>query len=364
LKWRPDLVAQRVLVIGGGTFLGRYIVDALLDAGHPTAVLNRGISSRPAPPGVHHFRGDRGDPQVLADAAAGGSSGGWDVVIDTCAYLPWQVRAAARALRPRRYVLISSISVYASFDAGANLGEDGRCVEPQCPARISGPSYAGAKRACELAVLASDVPAIVLRCGLMTGPGDISSARRYRSPMGSTELDYDSFAGRLPYWPWRFLLGGRVLVPGDPGAPVQVLDVRDIGRWLAGRGLDVPPGVLNTVGERDTFGNWISACSAACPVSTPVWVPDEQLCRHGLDGRLLPMWNPPSDQRPAFFDVPGNRAAELGLRRRPLATTVSDMVEWLRLAAPDDLDVVGSRPLSPAVEAAVVLSWSRRQPAR
>jgi 2'-hydroxyisoflavone reductase len=178
-------------------------------------VLNRGNSSRPAPPGVVHLRGDRGDLDVLAAAAA--EPGGWHAVVDTCAYLAWQVRLAADVLRPKRYVLISSISVYRSFSDSDQLVEDAECVDPEYPERITGATYSGGKRACELALTDAGVPSLVVRCGLMTGPDDIASTRRYPSrggPPGGTELDYDSFAGRLPYWPWRMARGGAVVVPG------------------------------------------------------------------------------------------------------------------------------------------------------
>ena len=38
--------------------------------------------------------------------------------------------------------------------------------------------------------------------------------------------------GRLPYWLRRMRRGGDVLAPGPRGAGIQLIDARDLARWV------------------------------------------------------------------------------------------------------------------------------------
>ncbi|MFZ2987697.1 NAD-dependent epimerase/dehydratase family protein, partial [Ideonella sp.] len=67
---------MRLLVIGGGRFVGRHLVEAALAAGHAVTVFNRGLSGQ-APWGVEHIAGDR---RTDLGRLAGRS---WDAVVDT-----------------------------------------------------------------------------------------------------------------------------------------------------------------------------------------------------------------------------------------------------------------------------------------
>ena len=71
------------------------------------------------------------------------------------------------------------------------------------------------KVACEQVVLGGAASAMVVRPGLIVGPGDPT--------------------GRFTYWPAR--LGDaaerpEVLAPGSPDDTVQVIDVRDLAAWI------------------------------------------------------------------------------------------------------------------------------------
>src|SRR3712207_6890352 len=69
-------------------------------------------------------------------------------------------------------------------------------------------AYGPMKVACERIVLDGAASAMVMRPGLIVGPGDPT--------------------GRFSYWPRRLAGGGEVLAPGDPGDVMQVADVRDL----------------------------------------------------------------------------------------------------------------------------------------
>jgi len=53
--------------------------------------------------------------------------------------------------------------------------------------------------------------ALHVRAGLIVGPNDLSD--------------------RFTYWPHRVARGGEILAPGDPHAPIQFIDVRDLALW-------------------------------------------------------------------------------------------------------------------------------------
>ncbi len=77
---------------------------------------------------------------------------------------------------------------------------------------ITGENYGPLKARCEEeARKAFPDRAIVVRPGLIVGPGDYSD--------------------RFSYWPVRINRGGEVMAPGNPDDPVQFIDCRDLGEW-------------------------------------------------------------------------------------------------------------------------------------
>src|SRR5215467_7229325 len=88
---------MRLLVLGGTRFIGRYVVEAALAAGHEVTTFNRGRTN-PDLFGdtVEKRHGDRkiGDLGALA-------SGEWDAAVDVSGFLPSEIRAAADRLGDR-----------------------------------------------------------------------------------------------------------------------------------------------------------------------------------------------------------------------------------------------------------------------
>ena len=99
---------MHILILGGTRFLGRHLVEAALAAGHEVTLFNRGKSNPGLFPQVETLSGDR---REHLDALKGRR---WDACIDTCGYIPREVRMSAEALRDSvgHYTFISTISVY------------------------------------------------------------------------------------------------------------------------------------------------------------------------------------------------------------------------------------------------------------
>ena len=72
--------ATRSLVLGGTAFIGRHLVEHLLEAGQEVAILNRGATAAPA--GVEQLTADRKDRKAMADALRGRH---WDAIYDVSA---------------------------------------------------------------------------------------------------------------------------------------------------------------------------------------------------------------------------------------------------------------------------------------
>src|SRR5918992_4706996 len=104
----------RVLVIGGTLFIGRALVEQLLERGDEVVIMHRGKAT-PFGDRVGEIRADRNDVAAVRKAL---SNTKFDVVYDNV--YDWergttgeQVRAAAEAAAGlRRYVFTSSIAAY------------------------------------------------------------------------------------------------------------------------------------------------------------------------------------------------------------------------------------------------------------
>jgi len=171
---------MKVLVTGGGGFLGRAVVGALLSRGDRVAVFNRSECPDLAARGVECLRGDLADPNAVDSAIAGR-----DAVIHVAAragpglYRPDFERANVAGTRHvvgaclrhgvRWLVHTSSPSVvHAGFDIGG--GDE---TLPY-PARFSAP-YPETKARAERLVLAANsdsLATVALRPHLIWGPGD------------------------------------------------------------------------------------------------------------------------------------------------------------------------------------------------
>src|SRR5207245_8091720 len=74
-------------------------------------------------------------------------------------------------------------------------------------------NYGGGKALREKAAEAAMPDRVTnIRPGLIVGPRDTS--------------------GRFIYWPVRASMGGVMIVPGAPGDPIQLIDVRDLADWI------------------------------------------------------------------------------------------------------------------------------------
>jgi len=133
---------MNILMIGGTQFVGRAIAQAALDNGHDLTLFHRGRTNPDLFPQATHIYGDR-----MTDIANLGDRT-WDVVIDTCGYVPRAVRIAADYLKDRgqRYVFISTISVYAdATTSGRDESAELATLDDPTTEDVTGATYGGLK---------------------------------------------------------------------------------------------------------------------------------------------------------------------------------------------------------------------------
>jgi 2'-hydroxyisoflavone reductase len=325
---------MNVLVLGGTRFLGRHLVEILVAAGHRVTTFNRGVSSPDLFAAVERLHGDRDGGLDALRARR------WDVAFDTCGYLPRVVRQSVQRLGEAvgRYVFVSSISVYADFSR-PGLDEDAATATlPDPHSEDIAAHYGALKAACEEVVVQGfGRRALIVRPGLIVGPYDPT--------------------GRFTYWPLRIARGGEVLAPGDPAAPTQYIDVRDLAAWmvaLAQRGVG---GVFNATGPARplSLGDLLQSCVDTAGASARLeWVDAAFLRRNAVaEWTELPLWVP--QDMAGLTQVAITRALGAGLSLRPVAHTVRDTLQWAR-------DAGGARPpvtagLDAAREAHLLAAW-------
>lgn len=325
---------MRVLAIGGTRFVGRHFTAAALAAGHEVTLFHRGRTGAGLFPQATELIGDRGTDLGLL---AGGS---WDATVDFCAYVPRQVRELAAALGGRggRHVQISSVSAYRA-PAPPGYREDAPLAMLDDPAteEVTPESYGGLKAACEQAATAEFGAAAttIVRPTYVIGPHDYSY--------------------RFTWWVERIARGGTVLAPGDPADPVQVIDARDLGTWLAALIEGGVAGAFHAVSPPPPFGfgDLLEAIAAvvAPPGTRLAWLDSATLLAAGLDDEALPLWPGASPADATLSVADPSAALAAGLAPRPLRDTIAD-THAAAAAAP--VPVPAGTGLDPAREAALL----------
>lgn len=303
---------MRILVLGGTKFLSKAVATEAVRRGHEVTCACRGTSGA-VPDGATHLPVDRDEPLP--------ELGAYDAVVDVGRH-PSRVRAAVAAVPDAHWVFVSTISVY-SDDAvpGGSPGAtpEHEPIHEDVDLGVDMDAYGPMKVSCEQAVLDGAASAMVIRPGLIVGPGDPS--------------------GRFTYWPVRLADGGEVLAPGTPDDSVQVIDVRDLADWIVDSCEQRRTGTVDGIGPVQRFEDLLAAVAAGvgAPLSsTPpslTWVDGEFLTEQGVEAWAgpdsVPMWLPrPEYDGMLAHDADLPRAA--GLTTRPVAESARDTLAWVR----------------------------------
>jgi 2'-hydroxyisoflavone reductase len=333
---------KKVLVLGGTSFLGPALVEACVVAGHTVTLFNRGVTNPGLFPFLEKLRGFR-SPEAADENFTALGKRRWDVVVDVWPFDPATAESAARLLAERtsRYLYVSSIAAYdAKGLAAAGLAESGALVPWQGPSR----SYSRGKAESErrLGALLGDRLTVVR-------PGPIK---------GDRDTSPDLLA-----WLRRCERGGAHVGPGSGDDHVQMVDVKDVARFLVLAIDRALPGAYNLTGAPMTFREFLGRCvSATRSAAEFVWIPRAFLHDHGLDpdpsylGKF-PFWHPEPERR-GFFQISSAKAFAAGWTQRPFVETALESLWFF-----DQMDpgvFAWTDELDPKAEAAVLAAWGRR----
>jgi len=297
---------MRLLVLGGTVFLSRAVAAEAVARGHEVTCAARGTSGS-APEGARLVSVDRTQP--LPDL------GEFDAVVDVARHPSW-VRNALAAHPDAHWVFVSTVNVYADdatpggTPATLPLVE---AIEEDVDLKENPEAYGPMKVTCERMVLDGARSAMVIRPGLIVGPGDPT--------------------GRFSYWPRRLAAGGEVLAPGDPTDAMQVADVRDLAAWAVTACEQRTTGVYDGVGRAMPISDLLAQCADGVPPDvTWTWVDQEFLQAQEVEPWMgpgsIPLWLP----RPEYDGLPAHDvrpSLDAGLTLRPLAETTRDTLAWL-----------------------------------
>ncbi len=315
VAYSAQIVAEaplRVLILGGTGFIGRHFVRAARDRGHLVSVFSRGKTDPEISTDVEMLIGDRNNdlsPIMSRD---------WDAVLDLAVYVPKWVRSLGEALRGRvkHYTFISTVMVYHSLGGASEESELEAYAGAESPFSLEAPGtqYGSLKVLCEREAEAQfPGRSLVVRPGTIVGPGER--------------------LGAFTYWVGRLEKGGEVLAAGEPLAPIQLIDVRDLAEWTVRLAERKQTGSFTAVGPaaRFTWGEFLGGIRAAFSVPTSLtWIPLSWLMERSLRPFNSLLFWPAQVGIPGSMELKVDKAVRHGLSFRPLNATIVDTINWYR----------------------------------
>jgi 2'-hydroxyisoflavone reductase len=333
---------RKVLVLGGTLFLGPALVEALVANGHTVTLFNRGITHPELFPYLEKLRGFR-SPDASDQDLSALEHRRFDVIVDVWPNDPEMVASAASFLKDRahHYLFVSSVAAYDGKEWSQAAMTEETPLEPFTgPGRRYNRNKAESER--RLHQIIGERLTIVR-------PGPIKGSR-------------DDTPDLLT-WLLRAQDGGEHIAPGAGHDPVEIVDVKDVARFLTMAVERSFYGTFNLTGRSMTFREFLDACKHATRSdATFTWIPQQFLREHGLEeddvlhtfAGNFPMWRPnPKNQ--GLFRVSSAKAFGVGWRTRPFDETAQDALSFFYASQMD-------RPnfLSAAKEREVLDAWRHR----
>lgn len=335
-----------LLILGGTGFIGPELVQSAIARGHTVTLFNRGKSNPHLFPDVEKLRGDR-DP-AKGEGLKALENRKFDVVFDDCGYFPRMVKASAELLGPNvgHYVFVSSISAYADNSQLDADETSALATMPDESVESFGKNYefyGPLKVLCEKAAeKACPGKTTIVRPGYIVGPGDPTH--------------------RFTWWPLRVKRGGDVLVPGEASDPLQIIDVRDLARWMVRIGERKAFGAFNACGpeRRLTMGEVLETSKQITASDAKFhYVPTKFLAENGSNlEETWPIWAPFEGKTKGFHTYKNARAIAAGLKFTPVADTIRDTLTWFE-ALPEERKNVAKAGISAEDEAALLAKWQK-----
>jgi 2'-hydroxyisoflavone reductase len=331
---------KTLLILGGTGFIGPHLTEQALARGWKVTHFNRGKHDAEVE-NVETLLGDRkGQLDSLKDRS-------WDAVVDNTGYIPKYEKMSADLLAPNTGYChyISSISAYASFEKPNDESSPRGVLANIDEEQVTNDSYGPMKALCEDYVRqAYGARSSIVRPGYIVGPLDPTD--------------------RFTYWPVRVARGGEMAIPGTSADPIQIIDVRDLTRFmfdLVERRVDgffnavTPPGAI-------TMGALIDSSKRISGTDTRVTWIDEDFVASVLKPEEMNFapWGPMRGVEAGASLTGIKLSVPQGLTSRPLDDTVRDTLAW-HATRPAEKQAQLRSGLSVELETKLLAAWNARK---
>lgn len=236
---------KTVLILGGTNFIGRVLVEKLLQRNdYAITLFNRGKRNAGLFADVPQIHGDRETDDYLKIAERH-----WDYIIDCSGYYPLSFDQLLHSLKGKvgRYIFVSTISVF-DFESiiGRSVDESEpilACTEEQKASAL--PDAYGEKKAEMERILMQHgwLDKIILRPSLVYGRYD--------------------FTDRFYYWLWRAKFADKILLPDGGKESVSITYVDDLADlMIASLAIEKHSITYNAITHDVTFSELINTSTA------------------------------------------------------------------------------------------------------
>lgn len=198
---------EKILIIGGTSFIGRNLVEQLIkENNYDLTLLNRGITNAHLFPDIKKIKGNRNTKEIAELV-----SGNWDYIIDVSCYFPTSLEhiLGAIATKLKKYIFISTVSVYEEGDQklkdelATTLAFTRAIYNDDSPE-----TYGKRKAACEELLKSSGLNYTILRPSLVYGKYDATD--------------------RFYYWLHQVKKCDKIVLPNNGIQPTSLTYVQDL----------------------------------------------------------------------------------------------------------------------------------------
>ncbi|MEZ4920286.1 MAG: NAD-dependent epimerase/dehydratase family protein [Saprospiraceae bacterium] len=163
---------KKLLILGGTNFIGRNLVERLLESGaYDITLFNRQRTHSNLFPAVNRIKGDRETNDIKQIAGKN-----WDCIIDLSCYYPDALERVLDSVHGvSKYLFVSTCSVYDNADKRARLRDEQATIlscSPEQRVDRSPTSYGNRKAECERILQGSGISHVILRPALVFGKYD------------------------------------------------------------------------------------------------------------------------------------------------------------------------------------------------
>lgn len=321
LNWASTQV-KSILFLGGTDFVGPHIINEALRRGIEVTIFNRGLTNPDLFPNLEFIEGNR-YPNIGKGLTGLLTDRQWDIVVDTWQKEPGCVNQTAQLLAGRcsHYIYISSIAVYKNYKSHG-INEEYDVINGVDSINSFDPNldYSSRKAASEAAILKYfPKSSTIMRCGTIMGES--------WNPNNTEPVNY---------YAHNFVLGKPMILPNDPIATFQLVDVKDLASFVIKSIINLNYGIYNVTGPSRPllFTEYLKIYHEASGSLSPiVWADPEWLIENGVKPWTdLPNWVRWNESEPGFYTIDNRKAIGAGLNFRDVNITLTENLPDLHLS--------------------------------